>query len=448
MNGRTAVPTYISCWPTVDARTQPFQRIAGTAAPFNIAGVQAQRGGLNDYVIGNAAGRLFDFSVGSTVPRWSLSIDGAMTAPPLLVPDPNIGQFLDVIPLSGQGCGDPGNCLSVRTDDGSTNPPPQVCSIATSGGAVVTQPSASPTFPGFVHYATGQRLGAANTRSCYVQATVAAGSRPVVAGPIVFSCGQACITPADKVYAIVSDDESTRFVSYSFRSAFAAGPSLALPWPNAIGLATSSGQLPATVAITFAGGGIALIQIGATGGITLTAQNSVPATTIMGPPHWCHCPARELVGVGAQNGGLYLFDSTLNPFAQYGPGGPPIQTAPGADGGGNWYFGADDGFVYEIQPQAGQPSMILAKRYGPGGRVGSAVQVLTCSIGICVYVGDLAGGAYMIPLDARDVALTACISNAPPQCSADNPRLWSRAVVGEMRNPRTLHVTGWSYYSL
>lgn len=447
LNGRTAVSTYISCWPTVDARTQPFQQIAGTAAPFNVAGVHAQLSGLDDYVIGNAGGRLFDFSVGSTVPRWSLELGGTITAPPLVVPNSGQGQFLDVIPLSGPSCSYSAYCLSIRTDDGGTNSPPQSCSIVTFGGAVVAQPAASPTFPGVVYYGSGQRLEAANTVSCNLQASVTTGNRPVVAGPISFSCLQNCSTSADEVYTIVADSQSSRLVSYSFRSGFAAGPSLRLPWPNATGLATSSAQLPASVAITFASGGIALIQIGADGGITLTAQRSVPAA-IMDPPHWCHCPTKDLVGVGAQDGGLYVFDSTLTPSAAYPPGGPPIRTTPGTDGGGNWYFGADDGFVYEVQNQAGQILMALAKRYGPGGQVGSTVQVLPCSIGICLYVGDLAGNAYMIPLDARDVALTACISSSPPQCSAENPRVWSRVVVGVMRNPRTLHVTGWSYYSL
>ena len=124
----------------------------------------------------------------------------------------------------------------------------------------------------------------------------------------------------------------------------------------------------------------------------------------------------------------------------------PIRTTPGSDAVGEWFFGADDGYLHELQQRAGQSAMVQVAQYGGLGTVGSSVQVAGCPTGICIYLGS-SSNAYLVPLDAREATLTACLSNSPPACSGDNPRLWAQVEVGAPDSPQTVHVQGWSYYS-
>jgi hypothetical protein len=178
--------------------------------------------------------------------------------------------------------------------------------------------------------------------------------------------------------------------------------------------------------------------------MTLANSTYVPVG-VTDAPYWC-TQCGNLIGVGARNGGLYLFDSSLNPFAAYA-GAARINTTPSADGAGTWYFGADDGYVREVQVQPG-PVMTQVNSYGPIGQVGSSVQVGGCSIGICVYLGALNGGLYLVPLDARNAVITACITaSASSPCSGATPRLIANVEVGEFGKPNAVHVQGWAYYS-
>src|SRR5205807_2330007 len=97
--------------------------------------------------------------------------------------------------------------------------------------------------------------------------------------------------------------------------------------------------------------------------------------------------------VGTQTGGLYLFNSSLNPVASYSGPGSAINTTPAVDGAGDWYVGADDGYVHEFQNQGGQ--MVQVNRYGSMGTVGSSVQVGGCAIG-----GPLRGASGPVPSGA------------------------------------------------
>ena len=224
--------------------------------------------------------------------------------------------------------------------------------------------------------------------------------------------------------------------------------SLALPARGAVGMALEPGTLPSRLAITFAGGQVALAQIQAGFGMSLLTSRSVP-TRIRGAPYWCQCPGGDLIGVGGRNGGLYLFDTSLNPNATYPAGGPSISTAPAADSAGDWFFGGSDGAVYEMQRQTGQTTMALRATFGSaGGPISSSPIVGTCQTSwICVYIGSTDSHAYVVPLDARHAVITACISTAPPACSGTNPRLWATVEVGSASSPNTVHVGGWSYYS-
>ena len=449
VNNLTAAATYVSCWPTVDVRSPQFRQIGTSSGAFNVDGIHVQLGQLNDYIVGDAAGNVFDYPFGSATQRWALDLDGAVTAPPLVMARPgHSGQFLDVIPLSGSPtCPTSGSCLSVRIDNTSFAAPPELCVITTtSGAAVTTQPAASPSVGGLVYFADGANLEANDVAgaACASKSSVTiSGSRPVVAGPVAFPCTGGCGQIVDYIYAIVSSATSSRLVEYTYDAKDGLEPagSWALPWANASGIALQGATLPAGLAITFGGGVVALYRIGSNGPTFLNSQPV--AGGIADAPYWCG-PC-NLFGVGAQNGGLYLFNSSLNPVASYAGTGSAINTTPAVDGAGDWYFGADDGYVHEVQNQAGQ--MVQVNRYGGMGKVGSSVEVGGCATGICVYLGTLGNRLYLVPLDARDAVLSACITAAPPTCSGANPRLRASVEVGASGSPQTVHVQGWAYYS-
>ena len=449
LNNLTASATYLSCWPTVDVRSPQFKQIGSSNAPFNVDGAHVQLGQLNDYIVGDAAGNVFDFPFGSATERWSLDLDGAVTAPPLVLARPgHSGQYLDVIPLSSSpSCPMDGSCLNVTIDDTSFATPSQLCMITTSSGAApATQPAASPSVRGLVYFADGANLEAddlAGTACASKSSATISGNRPVVAGPIAFACASGCGQVVDYIYAVVSTASSSRLVEYTYdpKDGLESAGSWPLPWANASGIALQSATLPAGLAITFGGGGVALYRIGSNGPTFLNSQQV--GGGIADAPYWCG--SCSLFGVGAQDGALHLFNSSLNPVPSYAGTGSAIDTTPATDGAGNWYFGADDGYVHEVQNQGGQ--MVEVNRYGDLGAAGSSVEVGACTTGICIYLGTLGNRLYLVPLNARDAVISACITTSPPTCSGANPHLWANVEVGDRKSPATVHVKGWSYYS-
>jgi hypothetical protein len=463
LNGQTAVSkvTPGSCWPTVYEPAK-FSTLANASMAFSVDGTHAQVGGLNDYVVGNPDGTVYDYRFDSRLLRWQLLLAGSeVTGTPLVMVDPSNGsQYFDLIPASGSVCSPATDCVSVREDRGSSSAPAQECSIPAAGGSVKTQPAASSSIGGIAYFSAGADLNAVDLNECDLASTTTIpGGQPVVAGPVAVSCRSGCGSKTDEVYVVVSDAGSSSLYQYSYRSNFAFAQALPLPWGNATGIAYSGPNL-SRLAITFQGGGIALVQLASNGSMTIARTTSIPAV-IARAPYWC-TQCGDLIGVGAQKGGaqngLHVFDSMLNPYASPTARSAPISTTPQADTGGNyWYFGADDGYVYEAQVAAGQPVTIYGNRYGPMAQLpvlqpafGSSVQVGDCknNTWICVYLGASNGNTYLIPLDSRDSVLTACITVAPPNCSIGaNPRVWTHVEVGVIASPQTVHVEGWSYYS-
>jgi hypothetical protein len=306
---------------------------------------------------------------------------------------------------------------------------------------VVSQQAASLAFPGVVFFGDGAAIYAndvsgGNGNCDPESASAISNNQPVVAGPIAFRCTSGCSSGTDEVYALVSDGNSSQLLRFTYRGGLSYVSPLNLPWGAASGLATSGPNLPASVAITFKGGGISLVSIAANGLMSLV--RSTPTAGITGAPCFSQCG--NIIAIGTQDGGLYLYDPSLNPLASW-QGSSPINTTPGVDGAGDWYVGADSGYIYEIQMQAGK--LVPVNQYGPMGQVGSSVQVGGCATGICVYVGSLNHSLYRIALNARDAVLWACISS----CSGANPRLWTQVEIGDAVSPLTVHVQGWSYYS-
>ena len=454
LNGQTASVSYASCAPVVDRRSPQFVRVT-TTSPFTVDGSHAQLSGLNNYVVGDSGGTVLDYTFGSATPRWTLALGGSVTGTPLVMPDPlNAGQFLDLVPVSGPACAPTSSCVSVRTDlsSGSTSPPALQCTTHTAG-LVVSQPAVGRNNTDVAYfgdssgamYAIDPTSGGGN---CEAEGNLAAGN-PVVAAPVVFPCQQSCAVKQDEVYVLTSGGGSSHLLllTYSLKNGLAQVGSLSLPWANPSGIAVESAGLPSRVAISFAGGQVAVVQLDSDSDMSLAASVTLPAA-VNGPPYWCHCPGSvNLIGIGAGNGSLYVRDTSLNSYATYS-GGSAINTAPAADAAGNWYFAADDGRLYEVQKPAGGTTMALAAIFGKAtGSIGSSPVLATCPAGICVYLGSLDASAYLISLNARDAVLTACVSVSPPTCSGANPRLWASAEVGAAGSPQTVHIEGWSYYS-
>src|SRR5205807_4147227 len=148
------------------------------------------------------------------------------------------------------------DCVSVRSDNGSTNAPGQVCAVPATGGPVVSEPAGSRSFSNIAYFGGGQDLNAIDLQKCEPGANLPIpGNQPVVAGPFAF-CRNSCPSSIDEVYALVSDSGSSRLVHYTYSGGnfTLAQTPLALPWGSASGLAISSGNLPASLAITFKGG--------------------------------------------------------------------------------------------------------------------------------------------------------------------------------------------------
>jgi hypothetical protein len=452
LNNLTATATYASCEAVIHrGESTAFTSIA-SSNPFNIDGTYAQ--GLNEYVVGDAGGNVFDYPFGSSASRWKIGLGGSVTAPPAVIPDPNDqGEYLDLIPLSGSPCAPASFCVAVLSDGGSPNKPQLRCTMA-SAASIDSQPGTNSDFA-YAGDSAGNlyAMDLTSSEPCDVNNPISAGD-PIVAGPVAFACQPSCGgNNKDEVLVVTSNSTSSHVLTYSYSSKGfkTVGSGLSLPWPAASGIALDSSALPANVAITFSGGRVALVHVDTSANPTLTTSVGLP-TGIAGAPFWCLCPGSpvslNLIGVGGGNGALYVLDARNIAGPPYGTylSGSGIRTAPAADAMGDWYFGADDGQLYEVVKQG--TSMVPVASYGPAsGPIGSSPVVGTCPAGICAYLGSSTSNLYELSLDARSAVITACISSAPQTCSGANPRLWTSVEVGVSGSPRTVHVQGWSYYS-
>ena len=440
LNGMRAVVSYISCTLVVDSGSLPLKPIA-QSNPFTTAGSHALINGQDLYLLADASGMVYQYRFGQRSREWSRQLT-TLTGPPLEMPDAssNPPGIISLVPISGN------QVALLGQRPGRANPDPP-CYMGTSA-PVTTRPAAGVAFPRFAYVADrngGIYAYTATVGNCSFVAKMQPNGEPVLAGPIVFQGAGS----TDEIYVVTSGEDGYRLLHYTYgggnQIALIAASSFGLP-ANPVGMvADGSTRLPASVAIAFGNGELLVVRIQA-GGMTISATSSVPPT-LASAPFWLHRPGSDLIGVGSSNGGLYLFDSGLTPYATYPAGGPGITTTPGADALGDWFFGANDGNLYEVQKPAGQSTMIFAARFALSGAVTSSPVVGECPTGICVYLGTQNGRAYLVPLDARDATVTACISDVPPTCSGTNPRLWAQVEVGSFTSPQTVRVTGWSYYS-
>ena len=430
LNGRTAAISYTSCFPAVDTATQPQFTTFDSSSPFNIDGTHDVVNGQDLYLVGDSNGNVYQFRFGSTSPLWSRNLRSQVTGPPLMMPDGS-NRISDLIPLSGSACQFFSACVELLTQSLSGSPFDSC--VMRANASVTAQPAAGVAFPGIAFF--GDRNGtlfayaATQSGNCDFQdsATIS-GSSAIVAGPVVFRNGT-----RDEVFVVTSRGASAgQLLRFDYRGGFnpslTAAGTLTLPFANPVGLAiekttstTEKTTLPVRLAITFAGGQVAMARIDTSFNLSILATATLGAG-VARAPHWCWCAGANLIGVAGLNGTLYVRDdSNLGAVASYA-GGSPLRTTPASDGVGDWFVGADDGLLHEVQQLAGQPTMVQRATYGQGGaRVGSSVQVGTCTIGICAYMGALDSNAYIVALDARKAILTACLSTTPPACSSDQP---------------------------
>jgi hypothetical protein len=88
-------------------------------------------------------------------------------------------------------------------------------------------------------------------------------------------------------------------------------------------------------------------------------------------------------------------------------GFPAISTTPMADTNGDWYFGASDGSVYDVEIPVSGVQMFKAAKFGPGGAISSSPTVGTCPSGLvgpCIYFGSSAVGSYFVRIGSTRVS--------------------------------------------
>jgi hypothetical protein len=360
-------------------------------------------------------------------------------------------DIVNLIPFSVQsnppsGCQSGGCVALIAQDAGSL--PDGTCYLP-ANGSVTAAPAEGVNNKAVLFFGdhTGSIFAYQATSTCSTAlASNSSQSQPVVAGPVVM--GNVANSLADEIYVVVSDSSGSALVHYEYVSS-KKGKTLSLiasqplPAAQAVGLTfDQQQQLPARAAVTFAGGSVAVVQI-QTDFTMSTLSWKAFGLGIADAPAWCCGASPTLIGV-AQTHKLYVLDANLNVVSSYGVN-TTISGSPVSDRGGDWFFGADDGNVYEVPSITPTPA-ILSLGSGQLGQVRSSTQIGDCGTQICIYLGSANGNAYVIPLDARDALVTVCVSSAP-SCSAPNPGLWANIEVGASGSPQTVHVQGWSYYS-
>jgi hypothetical protein len=481
MNGSPAAVTQ-TCTAIV-----PDASVALGGGGYAIDGLYETVGGHNSYLVGGQSARLNSYAFGTQTLQWSVSVGGALTGQVFAKPDPDSATGVDlVVPnsKSNSTCG--GHCVSLY--DQSFGTPTFLCDMAASA-TVADQPAAElsgggqANFPDYVFFGDSggnvYTYDAAADGSCSQQAAYPGLGGAVVGQPLVFtgattSRAQDTIV-ADDVFVVVSSSSSTSldhlqyFVDSNRDGGAFAGMSLVSTLALGVGgnavasdpsSTVPSGGAVISQAVVGGGGRIVITRINVTStrsGLTYTTSLG-PASTLGGSvthqPHWCHCPGGDTIGVGSTNGSLYLLDTSLNLTHQYdgqADGKPAINSSPTADGSGDWYFGADDGNVYDVEiPATGMP-MFKAAKFGPGGAIRSSPIEGACGTATCVYFASTTSGAYFVNLaTTRIIDLRTCISSGPGSTTcAANPRLWARVMVGppEVVGGKGVAVQGWSFYS-
>ena len=453
------------------------------AGSSNVDGIHDTVGGQNRYLVSDATGRLWAYSFGSTARSWVVSLGGGATAPPLTAPDPN--GSVDILAPAG-------NKVVVFNERSGSNPVLS-CSLATTG-TVSASAAAGANFRGYAFIGDSGRLYVYDARaggSCAWRASVSlTGS--VAAAPLVFpgtvTSQSQTSTVNDEVFLLVTSGSGTSLQHWTYTESttecngngeggcgggqrtvttynLTRTDSRTLNGNNAVGYGLSASTPPLNLAVATASGRLDVAQIGSGPSYLMSPGPSVTlpnGSTAGRAPYWCRCPVlgvmQDVIGVGGTNGFLYLFNNQLNLAYVYDgqpDGRPAINTTPMPDATGDWYFGANDGFVYDVEIPVSGTQMFKAAKFGPGGPIVAGSPIVgscpTNLIGPCLYFGSSSGGSWFYRIGSTRISdLHACISDAAGSTTCvGNPRLWTRVQVGPAAIWGNLgvYVQGWSYYS-
>jgi hypothetical protein len=457
LNNQTAAVRYDACSPAVIPLSQ-------SQAAFATDGTVFRSGpGSYRYVVGDAGGTVYEYQFDQSSPggrlRWPpIALGGSVSGPPL-----PLGNNLALVPVrqptavadSGR-CGFASRCVALLDGDALQ------CYMA-AGADITTSPAASPSISGVVYIADQAGNLVAYDSSTDADRPCAQIGRftPLVpasmlAGPVVLPGNG----NQDHLYVVTTSGGMTFLLHYTAARnpdtgrivLTQVGPDL--PLLSVSGTASMSAQTlraPTRLAISFASGSVAMVQVNSRFGTSLVDRRAL-GTALTAAPYWWHGPGgADLIGVGGQNGALFVLDAGLGRVGTYPAGGPAIIGSPTADAAGDWFFGAADGLLYELLPA---PALTPAARFGYAtSSVQSSPRFDSCPAGTCIYLAKMNGTAFLVPLVDRDVAMTACITTQPPACSGINPRLWAHVTVGSATNPisgtspQTVRMLGYSYFA-
>jgi len=461
--------------------------VAATLAPgaFLVDGVHDTTAGRDRYLVVDSSGMLRGYNFGATAASWSVATGGAPTAAPLTKIDGD-GTTVLLIPsaMAGSGCG--GHCVALFNYAGGA--PSFRCSMpasstVTTSAAAELSGGGSLNFPDGAFFASSGNGGnlyvydADGSSVCNQLAWAPLGGG-AAGSPLVFPGPKKSSGTSDDIFVLVVNGSTTNLEHWSYTEAVdgagnvthSLGEVGSLVLTNqvgggAVGYAISS-TMPVpgsslTLAVAGASGRVATVRITVGSGPSYTVSTIASAALPGGvsrSPYWCHCPGQDLIGVGGTNGVLYLLTTGLVVQWSYdgqADGRPAINTTPQADANGDWYFGADDGHVYDVEIPTSGTQMFKAARFGPGGAILSSPIVGRvadgCGSGPCLYFASSTAGVYFVRLGGtRIFDLRACVSSASGSisCAAD-PRLWARVEVGSpaIVGGSGVYVEGWSYYS-
>ena len=483
-------PWFLTLNGSTSAVTQSCQGIVPDLATglaggaFNFDGIHDTSAGHDRYLVTSSSGFLYSYSFGQTA-GWSISVGGAPTAPPVTVPAVNGSNPLLLVPVaSHSGCS--GACVAVFNDP--VGVPTFRCTLdaagtVSSGPATEVAAAGAPNFPGYIFIAdsTGRLSVYDDVSSCEQPNENRSFGGSEVGAPLVFTgpvrSRGPTTTVADEIFLLVNSGSATSLQQWEYMETtdtregdvtpslvrVGSTPLAGNVGGNATGYAVSStapiAGTPLQLVAAGAAGELATVQITMNRGPSYAATSGFTGGLpggISRPPYWCHCPGgQDLIGVGSSNGSLYLLSAQLAIQWSYNgqaDGAPAINTTPMADSNGDWYFGTNDGSVYDVEIPMSGPQMFKAAKFGPErGVIASSPIVGACLGGPCLYFASSTAGAYFAQLGGtRIIDLQACVSAASGSTTcAANPHLWARVEVGSpaiLRGSGVL-VQGWSFYS-
>jgi hypothetical protein len=473
LNGRSAVVTQ-----TCSGILPELVRLI--TGSFAVDGVHVTIGGQDLFLVADSSGVLSVFNNLGQLVGAPVSIGGPPTAPLLAIGSGISSALLIPAAIGGLGCG--GHCVALFNDAGVV--PLPVCNMfasttVTAPPAIESTAGGTPRFPGYAFFGgsgTAGRLYVYNTSAACLLKTSAPLGGGVIGAPLVFpgtATNGVNSTVNDEIFVLVSDGSSTSLQHWQYRETticdgdcglFRVGSPLSLTGyigGSTVGYAISS-TVPTlgtnlTLAIAGTSGRMATVRIAVNSGPSYAMSGVVSSIALPGgvsrPPYWCHCPTGDLIGVGGTNGSLYILNTALVVQWSYSgaaDGSPPINTTPMADVNGDWYFGASDGAVYDVEIPVSGSQMFRAARVSVGGTITGSPIVAACPGGPCVYLST-STASYLLRIGtARISELRACVtSGAGSTTCAANPRLWARVEVGPaaILGGSGVFVEGWSFYS-